>query len=69
MDQQNKQIYPVEYIFAKLGDCPHWPAVITEINQGKNKNKYRATFFSDHKSAEIKHPDLYPYLDYKTTFG
>uniref|UniRef100_A0A1B6H007 PWWP domain-containing protein n=1 Tax=Cuerna arida TaxID=1464854 RepID=A0A1B6H007_9HEMI len=66
MDLQNKSPFTIgEYVFAKLRGCPHWPAVITEINLGKNKNKYRVTFFGDHKSAEIKQA----YLEYKITFG
>ncbi|KAG8279329.1 negative regulation of microtubule depolymerization, partial [Homalodisca vitripennis] len=58
-----------EHVFAKLKGCPQWPAVITDTNLGKNENKYRVTFFGDNKTAEIKHADLLPYIEYKTTFG
>lgn len=65
----NKTFSVGETIFAKIKGYPHWPAVISSIEDGNKTILYNVTFLGTNETGLIKQPDIYKYLENIEKYG
>lgn len=57
-------------IFAKVRGHPHWPGIVTDIEDSASKiKKYKVKFYGTNEVAYIKEIDICYFLENKSTYG